>query len=132
MPLVDELTEHAANDPQYDWQYLYALEYAKLRCMRAYFSHSLIADEDGNFGFNRWIDTCVNLLQYIKDDDLHISQAQIKQMNIRNVRDIVPSFIVDAYEETPMPSREEDSVYKKRVHRSSRRTLIFPILQIQP
>lgn len=103
-----------------------------MRCMRAYFSHSLIVDEEGNFGFNRWIDTCVNLLQYIKDDDLHISQAQIKQMNIRNVRDIVPSFIVDAYEETPMPSREEDSVYKKRVHRSSRRTLIFPILQIQP
>ena len=84
-----------------------------MRCMRAYFSHSLIVDEEGNFGFNRWIDTCVNLLQYIKDDDLHISQAQIKQMNIRNVRDIVPSFIVDAYEETPMPSREEDSVYKK-------------------
>lgn len=52
-PLIDELAEHAAHDPQYDRQYLYALECAKLRCMRAYFSHSLIADENGNFGFNR-------------------------------------------------------------------------------
>lgn len=68
-PLIDELMEHAAHDPQYDWQYLYALEYAKLRCMRTYFSHSLIADENGNFGFNRWIDTCISLLKYIKDDD---------------------------------------------------------------
>ena len=48
-PLIDELAEHAAHAPQYDWQYLYALECAKLRCMRAYFSHSLIADENGNF-----------------------------------------------------------------------------------
>ena len=112
-PLVDELTEHAAHDPQYDWQYLYALEHAKLRCMRAYFSHSLIADEDGNFGFNRWIDTCVNLLQYIKDDDLHISQEQIERMNIRNVGDIVPSSLVDAYEEAPMPSEEKDCLLDK-------------------
>ena len=112
-PLIDELVEHAAHDPQYDWQYLYALEHAKLRCMRAYFSHSLIADEEGNFGFNRWIDTCVNLLQYIKDDDLHISQEQIEQMNIRNVGDIVPSSLVDAYEEAPMPSEEKDCLLDK-------------------
>ncbi len=112
-PLIDELVEHAAHDPQYDWQYLYALEHAKLRCMRAYFSHSLIADENGNFGFNRWIDTCISLLQYIKDDDLHISQEQIEQMNIRNVWDVVPSSLVDAYKEAPIPGEEEDSLLDK-------------------
>ena len=107
-PLIDELAEHAAHDPQYDWQYLYALECAKLRCMRAYFSHSLIADENGNFGFNRWIDICISLLQHIKGDGLHISRQQIERMNTRNVKDIVPSTLVDAYEEAPAPSDEED------------------------
>ena len=35
--------------------------------MRAYFSHSIIADKHENFGFNLWIDTCINLLKYIKE-----------------------------------------------------------------
>ena len=112
-PLIDELAEHAAHAPQYDWQYLYALECAKLRCMRAYFSHSLIADENGNFGFNRWIDICISLLQHIKGDGLHISRPQIERMNTRNVKDIVPSTLVDAYEEAPAPSDEEDGLPDK-------------------
>lgn len=131
-PLIDELTEHAAHDPQYDWQYLYELEYAKLRCMRAYFSHSLIADEDRNFGFNRWIDACISLLQYIKDDDLHISQEQIEQMNIRNVGDLVPSSLVDTYEEAPMPSEEEDILldklyYGKKIYARKMERLYYKI-----
>ena len=112
-PLIDELVEHAAHDPQYDWQYLYALEYAKLRCMRTYFSHSLIADEDGNLGFNRWIDICIGLLEHIKDDGLHISRQQIERMNIRNIGDIVPRSLIDAYEEAPMPGEEEDDLPDK-------------------
>ena len=85
--------------------------------MRAYFSHSLIADENGNFGFNRWIDTCISLLKYIKDDDLHISRQQIDRMNIRNVGDIVSSALVDAYEEAPTPSDEEDGLpYGKKIY----------------
>ena len=100
-PLIDELAEHAVHDPQY------------VRCMRAYFSHSLIADENGNFGFNRWIDTCISLLKYIKDDDLHISRQQVDRMNIRNVGDIVSSALVDAYEEAPTPSDEEDGLPDK-------------------
>lgn len=111
--LIDELMEHAAHDPQYDWQYLYALECAKLRCMRTYFSHSLIADEKGNFGFNRWIDTCIGLLEHIKDDGLHISRQQIERMNIRNIGDIVPRSLIDAYEEAPMPGEEEDDLPDK-------------------
>lgn len=112
-PLIDELAEHAVHDPQYDWQFLYELEYAKLRCMRAYFSHSLIADENGDFGFNRWIDTCISLLKYIKDDDLHISQEQIEQMNIRNIGDIAPASLVDAYKEAPTPGEEADTLPDK-------------------
>lgn len=112
-PLVDELTAHAAHDPQYDWQYLYVLEHAKLRCMRAYFSHSLIADEKGNFGFNRWMDTCISLLEQIKDEGLHISRRQIERMNIRNVSDIVPPALVDAYEEAPAPGDDEDDLPDK-------------------
>lgn len=112
-PLVDELVEHAAHDPQYDWQYLYELEYAKLRCMRAYFSHSLIADENGNFGFNRWIDICINLLHYIKDDGLNISRKQIERMNIRNVGDVVTSSMVCDYMEAPISVDEENSSLDK-------------------
>lgn len=33
-PLVDELVKRTADDLQHNWQYLYVLEYAKLRCMR--------------------------------------------------------------------------------------------------
>ena len=107
-PLIDELVEHAANDPQYDWQYLYSLEYAKLRCMKAYFSHSIIADANGDFGFNFWIDTCISLLQYLKNDGMNISEEQIKQMNIRNVRDIVSSSMIDDYLKAPALETDDD------------------------
>lgn len=131
-PLIDELAEHAVHDPQYDWQFLYELEYAKLRCMRAYFSHSLIADENGNFGFNRWIDTCISLLKYIKDDGLHISQEQIEQMNIRNIGDIAPSSLVDAYKEAPTPGEEADTLpdklyYGKKIYVRKMERLYYKI-----
>lgn len=112
-PLIDELVEHAAHDPQYDWQFIYELEYAKLRCMRAYFSHSLIADENGDFGFNRWIDTCISLLKHIKDDGLNISRQQIERMNIRNTGNIVPCSLVDSYEEASMTDEEESGLPDK-------------------
>ena len=105
--------EHAAHDPQYDWQFIYELEYAKLRCMRAYFSHSLIADENGNFGFNRWIDICICLLQHIKDNGLHISRQQIKRMNIRNVGDVVTSSMLNDYIEATMSTDEKDNPLDK-------------------
>ena len=91
--MVDELVEAAKTAPQYDGCFLYELEYYKLRCMRAYFSHSLIADENGNFGFNKWIDICLLLLQHIKENGMHITESQLQHMNIRNVKDIVKPFI---------------------------------------
>ena len=59
------------------------------------------------------MDTCISLLKYIKDDDLHISQEQIDRMNIRNVGDIVSSTLLDAYEEAPVTSDEEDGLPDK-------------------
>lgn len=112
-PLINELVEHATHDPQYDWQFLYELEYAKLRCMRAYFSHSLIADENGNFGFNRWMDICIRLLRHIKESGMHISRQQIERMNIRNIGDIATSFLLNDYMEAPMPEDEGDSSLDK-------------------
>ena len=113
-PLVDELADHAAHDPQYDWQFVYALEYAKLRCMRAYFSYSIIADKNGNFGFNRWIDICVNLLKYIKEDGVNISEEQIERMNICNVDDIVPPQKIAEYKSAPIFDNEYPTFDDKR------------------
>lgn len=96
-PLVDELVEVAKTAPQYDWCFLYELEYRKLRCMRAYFSHSSIADKNGHFGFNRWIDICIFLLQHIKENGIHFSENQLQQMNIRNVKDIVKPSLLNNY-----------------------------------
>lgn len=96
-PLVDKLVEVAKTGPQYDGCFLYELEYHKLRCMRAYFSHSLIADKNGHFGFNRWIDLCILLLQHIKENGIHINGNQLQQMNIRNVKDVVKSPLMNNY-----------------------------------
>ena len=113
-PLIDTLADHAAHDPQYDWQFLYELEYAKLRCMRAYFSHSIIADKDGNFGFNLWIDTCISLLEYLKEDGVNISDSQIKRMNIRNVTDIVPPQKIAEYKSASIFESEYPTFDDKR------------------
>lgn len=96
-PLIDELVEAAKTAPQYDWRFLYELEYYKLRCMRAYFSHSLIVDGNGNFGFNKWIDLCILLLQHIKENGIHITENQLQHMNIRNVKDIVRPSLMSNY-----------------------------------
>lgn len=113
-PLIDELVDHAAHDPQYDWQFMYALEYAKLRCMREYFSHSIIADKNGNFGFNRWIDICINLLKYMKEDGVNISDSQIERMNVRNVGDIISSYKIDEYKNAPISDNEYPTFDDKR------------------
>lgn len=113
-PLIDELVDHVAHDPQYDWQFMYALEYAKLRCMRAYFSHSIIADKNGNFGFNRWIDICINLLKYMKEDGVNISDSQIERMNVRNVGDIISPYKIDEYKNAPISDNEYPTFDNKR------------------
>ncbi|MBO8477342.1 MAG: hypothetical protein IAB80_00320 [Bacteroidetes bacterium] len=118
-PLVDDLADEARNAPQYDWQYLYGLEYKKLICMRAYFSHSLIADEDGNYGFNRWIDTCISLLKHIKDEGMHISEAQIEKMNVRNLGDIVTHGELVNFLQAPA-KQEDDDIYPDKIYYGTR------------
>lgn len=118
-PLVDDLADEARNAPQYDWRYLYELEYKKLICMRAYFSHSLIADEDGNYGFNRWIDTCISLLKHIKDEGMHISEAQIKKMNVRNLGDIVTSCELEDFLQAPV-KQKDDEIYPDKIYFGTR------------
>lgn len=118
-PLVDDLADEARNAPQYDWRYLYELEYKKLICMRAYFSHSLIADEDGNYGFNRWIDTCISLLKHIKDEGMHISEAQIKKMNVRNLGGIVTHGELVNFLQAPA-KQEDDDIYPDKIYFGTR------------
>ena len=76
-------------------------------------TRNMTGNENGNFGFNRWIDICINLLQHIKDDGLNISRKQIERMNIRNVGDVVTSSMVCDYMEAPISVDEEDSSLDK-------------------
>ena len=82
--------------------------------MRAYFSHSIIADKHENFGFNLWIDTCINLLKYIKEDGVNISDEQIERMNVRNVDDIITSYKIDEYKTAPISDNEDPTLNDKR------------------
>ena len=107
-PLVEDLVKEAANAPQYDWQYLYSLELKKLRCMRAYFSHSIIADKNGNFGFNRWIDICIRLLEFLEMDGNNISDDQVMRMNVRNVGGLVSLDMVEDYKSAPVSVAEDE------------------------
>lgn len=79
----------AAHAPQYDWQDLYALERQKLLCMRIYFSHSRIADENGHFDGEMWLNICLILLKYIESNGMGIPYNRIMQMNIRNIKGLV-------------------------------------------
>ena len=107
-PLVDELVEEATNAPQYSWEGLYSLELKKLRCMRAYFSHSVIADKDGNFGFDRWIDICISLLEFLERDGNNIPEEQVLRMNIRNIGDLVSSGVVEDYKSAPVSVTDDE------------------------
>lgn len=107
-PLVDDLVEEARCCAQYSWQELYSLELKKLRCMRAYFFGLAGADRDGNFGFNRWIDACIRLLEYLEWDGSNITDEQALRMNTRNVDDIVSPDLVKLYEEAPLPGERKD------------------------
>lgn len=79
--------------------------------MRAYFSHSRIADREENFGFNFWIDTCISLLEFLKNDDRDISDEQVRQMNIRNIEDLVSRQMLMEYIDA---EHEEDKLYYGR------------------
>lgn len=86
----------------------YPLELAKFHCMRAYFSNSFIADENGNFSFKPWIDLCIRLLKHIVKEGRNISDRQALHVNVRNVQDIVDYDDIDNYLNAPMPVEKKD------------------------
>ena len=106
--LIKKLVETAQNGPLFDGAFLYPLELAKFHCMRAYFSNSFIADENGNFSFKPWIDLCIRLLKHIVKEGRDISDSQALHVNVRNVHDIVDCDEIETYINAPMPSEKKE------------------------
>jgi len=109
IPLVKELVDMAENDPQYDSHYLYRLERQKLVCMQKYFSHSRIADENGNYDGKRWLLLCIILLDYILKNK-GITKEQIVQMNIKNIDRLTDESTIRNFKEADF-SEDKDDLY---------------------
>lgn len=107
-PLMEQLEKEARYGLMFDGSFLYRLELEKLRCMRAYFSYSFIADRDGNFSFKPWMDICIRLLEYIVNEGSDISDEQSLHVNVRNVDDIVDDNLISFYMDAPMPSETKE------------------------
>ena len=102
------MTEIAQYGSLFDGAFLYPLELAKFHCMRAYFSNSFIADENGNFDFKPWMDICIRLLKHIVKEGRNISDSQALHINVRNVHDIVDDYEIQCYLSAPMPSEKKE------------------------
>lgn len=113
-PLEKELVE-AAKDPQFDWQFLYDLEYHKLVCMNAYMSHGYSADSEGCYKGKCWMEICIRLLDCIRKDGSNVTELQVRQMNIRNVRGIVSERDLDAFVKEDYNSAECNGEYDTKV-----------------
>ena len=112
-PFIKKLVKEARNGPLSFGSSLYRVELEKLRCMRAYFSYSFVADEEGDFSFKPWMDICIRLLKYIVKEGFNISDEQILHLNVRNVRDIVEGNLIENYNRAPLPSEAGESVLDK-------------------
>ena len=112
-PFIKKLVREARNGPLSFGSSLYRVELEKLRCMRAYFSYSFVADEEGDFSFKPWMDICIRLLKYIVKEGFNISDEQILHLNVRNVRDIVEGNLIENYNRAPLPSEAGESVLDK-------------------
>lgn len=84
-PMVKRLSEYALDAPQYHKSYLLGLEKRKMECMDAYLSHSVTADENGNYPGGRWLRLCIKLLNYL-EDEFQIPEDKILALNARNIR----------------------------------------------
>ena len=115
-PEIEKLANMAAHAPQYDWQDLYALERQKLLCMRTYFTHSRIADEDGHFDGEMWLDICLDLLKYIETEDMGIPYDKIQKMNIRNIKGLVGEDTIEDYLEAPEPDADPEAGLDKEFY----------------
>ena len=112
-PFIKKLVREARNGPLFFGRSLYRLELEKFRCMRAYFSYSFVADEEGDFSFKPWMDICIRLLKCIVKEGFNISDEQILHLNVRNVRDIVEGNLIEDYNRASLPSEAGESVLDK-------------------
>ena len=108
-PKIEDLVDLAAHSPQYSWESLYYLERQKILCMRTYFSHSRMADKDGHFEGEMWMDICLDLLKYIQDDGMGIAYDKIQKMNIRNVKGLVEEDAIEDYLDAPEPGLDQET-----------------------
>ena len=120
-PEIKKLADMAAHAPQYDWQDLYALERQKLLCMGTYFSHSRIADENGHFDGEFWLNICLILLKYIESDGMGIPYNRIMQMNIRNIKGLVDedtfkNFILSPDFEVDTETLHDKEFYGRKIY----------------
>ena len=130
-PLVEQLVEEARHGPMFDGAFLYSLELEKLRCMRAYFSYSFIADREGNFSFKPWMDICIRLLEYIVEEGRNISDEQCLHVNVRNVADIVDGSLMYFYMDAPLPLEAEEpddkAFYGRKIYLRKAERLYYSI-----
>lgn len=83
-PMVKEMAEYALGAHHYDAVYLLRLEQRKMKCMDAYFSHSVTADENGDYPGAHWLRLCIRLLDYLTDES-SIPEDKIRALNVRSV-----------------------------------------------
>lgn len=82
--MVRDLADYALDAPHYDASFLLTLEMRKMQCMDAYFSHSITADENGNYPGGRWLRLCIKLLEYLTNKH-SIPDEMIFALNARNI-----------------------------------------------
>ncbi len=106
-PMVKRLSDYALDAPQYDASFLLELEKQKMECMDAYFSHSVTADENGNYPGGRWLRLCVKLLGYLVNES-RIPDNKILAVNPRNISYPVSQWELDHFNN---PTEESDKLH---------------------
>jgi len=109
-PMVKSLADYVLDAPQYDAHFLLVLELRKMECMDAYFSHSVTADEDGNYPGGRWLRQCIKLLRYLTKE-FDIPEDKIIALNVRNIGYPVRQWDIDHF---VSPSDDSDRLYYGR------------------
>ena len=109
-PMVKDLADYALEAPQYDACFLLELEKRKMECMDAYFSHSVTADENGNYPGGRWLRLCIKLLGYLVNDRT-ISEKKILAVNPSNISYPVSQWDLDHFNN---PAEESDKLHYGR------------------
>ncbi len=109
-PMVKDLANYALDAPQHDASFLLELEKRKMECMDAYFSHSVTADENGNYPGGRWLRLCIKLLGYLVNEG-SIHENKILAVNPRNISYPLSQWELDHFNN---PTEESDKLHYGR------------------